>query len=54
MNQIWSVAGDEERADVNQMYLQPFLTYNWKSAAGLTVNAEADTKLGSRYDKCIH
>ncbi len=40
MNQIWSVAGDAERADVNQMYLQPFLTYNWKSAAGLTVNAE--------------
>jgi len=40
INQIWSVAGDEERADVNQMYLQPFLTYNWKSAAGLTVNAE--------------
>jgi hypothetical protein len=41
MNQIWSVAGDEERADVNQMYLQPFLTYNWKSGAGLTVNSEA-------------
>jgi hypothetical protein len=40
MNQIWSVAGDEERADVNQMYLQPFLTYNWKSGAGLTVNSE--------------
>jgi hypothetical protein len=40
MNQIWSVAGDKERADVNQMYLQPFLTYNWKSGAGLTVNSE--------------
>jgi hypothetical protein len=40
MNQIWSVAGDENRADVNQMYLQPFVTYNWKSAAGLTVNSE--------------
>jgi hypothetical protein len=41
MNQIWSVAGDADRADVNQMYLQPFLTYNWKSGAGLTVNSEA-------------
>jgi hypothetical protein len=41
MNQIWSVAGDAERADVNQMYLQPFLTKNWKSGAGLTVNSEA-------------
>jgi hypothetical protein len=40
MNQIWSVAGDEERTDVNQMYVQPFLTYNWKSGAGLTVNSE--------------
>jgi len=40
MNQIWSVAGDEDRTDVNQMYLQPFLTYNWKSGAGLTVNSE--------------
>lgn len=39
-NQIWSVAGDADRSDVNQMYLQPFLTYNWKSGAGLTVNSE--------------
>ncbi len=41
VNQIWSVAGDGTRADVNQMYVQPFLTYNWKSGAGLTVNSEA-------------
>jgi hypothetical protein len=40
INQVWSVAGDEARTDVNQMYLQPFLTYNWKSGAGLTVNSE--------------
>jgi CubicO group peptidase (beta-lactamase class C family) len=40
MNQIWSVAGDKDRDDVNQMYLQPFVTYNWKSGAGLTVNSE--------------
>jgi hypothetical protein len=40
MNQIWSVAGDEDRADVNQMYLQPFLTYNWKTGSGLTINSE--------------
>ncbi len=39
-NQIWSVAGDADRSDVNQMYLQPFLTYNWKSGSGLTVNSE--------------
>jgi len=40
VNQIWSVAGDETRADVNQMFLQPFLNYNWKSGAGAGVNAE--------------
>ncbi len=39
-NQIWSVAGDADRDDVNQMYLQPFLTHNWKSGSGLTVNSE--------------
>lgn len=39
-NQIWSVAGDENRSAVNQMYLQPFITHNWKSGAGLTVNSE--------------
>ena len=40
INQIWSVAGDENRTDVNQMYLQPFITYNWKSGTGLTLNTE--------------
>ncbi len=40
VNQIWSVAGDEKRADVNQMYLQPFLVKNWKSGAGVGLNAE--------------
>ncbi len=40
VNQIWSVAGEAERSDVNQMYLQPFITHNWKSGAGLTVNSE--------------
>ena len=40
VNQIWSVAGDEDAADVDQMYLQPFVTYNWKSGTGLTVNTE--------------
>jgi hypothetical protein len=39
-NQVWSVAGNEDRPDVNQLFLQPFLNYNWKSGAGLGVNAE--------------
>src|SRR5690606_14850807 len=40
VNQIWSIAGDDDRADVNQMFLQPFMTYNWKSGAGLGANME--------------
>jgi hypothetical protein len=39
-NQIWSVAGDADRNNVNQMFLQPFLSYNWKSGAGLGINSE--------------
>lgn len=40
VNQIWSVAGSDDRPDVNQMFLQPFLVHNWKSGAGLGVNME--------------
>jgi hypothetical protein len=39
-NQLWSFAGDKDRNDVNQMFLQPFLAHNWKSGAGLTLNSE--------------
>jgi len=40
VNQIWSVAGASDRAAVNQMFVQPFLLYNWKSGAALGGNAE--------------
>jgi len=40
VNQIWSVAGNEDRADVSQMFLQPFVNYNWKSGAGIGLNME--------------
>jgi hypothetical protein len=49
VNQIWSIAGSKDRADVNQMYVQPFLIYNWKSGAGvggvfeITQNWEANS-----------
>jgi len=39
-NQIWSVAGDKNRGDVNQLYVQPILVYNWKSGAGINMVAE--------------
>jgi len=40
INQIWSVAGSKDRSDVNQLFFQPFLSYNWKSGAGLGCNFE--------------
>ena len=40
VNQIWSVAGDANRSDINQMFVQPFMSYNWKSGAGLGINSE--------------
>jgi len=40
VNQIWSVAGSNSRPDVNQMFLQPFFAYNWKTGAGVGFNME--------------
>jgi hypothetical protein len=39
-NQIWSVAGNENRADFNSFYTQIFLSHSYKSGASLGVNAE--------------
>jgi hypothetical protein len=39
-NQIWSVVGASDRSAVNQLFMQPFFTHNWKSGAGLGANAE--------------
>jgi len=35
---VWSV--DEERQDVSQMFLQPFLAYNTKDAWTFTIQSE--------------
>ena len=39
-NQIWGVSGGENRPKVDQMFVQPFLAYNWKSGAGIGANME--------------
>jgi hypothetical protein len=39
-NQIWSVAGNQDRSDFNQFYTQIFLSHSYKSGASLGVNAE--------------
>ncbi|MFZ4634827.1 MAG: hypothetical protein ACOYNO_11525 [Saprospiraceae bacterium] len=39
-NHIVSVAGNDDRSDVNATFLNPFVTYNWKSGAGLSAVLE--------------
>jgi hypothetical protein len=50
VNNMWSVAGHENRPDVNQFYIQPFFNYNLKKAwylslqtSGITANWEKTT-----------
>jgi hypothetical protein len=40
INQIWSITGSSTRANVSQMFIQPFFVYNWASGAGLGGNIE--------------
>jgi hypothetical protein len=39
-NHIWSVAGDDDRADVSNTFLQPFIAYTTKDAWTFTLNTE--------------
>jgi hypothetical protein len=40
-NHIWSVAGHEDRADVNSTFLQPFLSYTTPDAWTFGINTES-------------
>ena len=40
-NHIWSVAGDEDRPDVNSTFLQPFVTYTTPGATTFGLNSES-------------
>lgn len=40
-NHIWSFEGDQNRADVNSTFLQPFLAYTTPNAWTFTVNSES-------------
>jgi hypothetical protein len=41
MNQLWSVAIEEDRKSVSQMFLQPFLAYTTKTHTTFTLSSEA-------------
>ena len=40
-NQIWSFAGDPAEKDINQAYMQPFISYATKNAWTFTLNSES-------------
>ncbi|WP_163516340.1 transporter [Gelidibacter japonicus] len=40
VNQVWSVAGNEDRADVNNTFIQPFLAKNFPGGYALSLNTE--------------
>jgi hypothetical protein len=40
-NHLWSFAGDDDRADVNATFLQPFLTYTTPTQWTFAVNTES-------------
>lgn len=40
-NQIWSVAGDDDRANISAMFLQPFVSYTTKMHTTVSLNTEA-------------
>jgi hypothetical protein len=48
MRQIWSFSGDKGRYDVNQLYIQSFITKNYKSGAGIGLSSE----ITSNYKGC--
>src|SRR5438477_10259425 len=41
MNQLWSVATEEDRKSVSQMFLQPFVAYTTSTHTTFTLNTEA-------------
>src|SRR6266567_6477081 len=41
MNQLWSVAIEEDRKSVSQLYLQPFVAYTLKTHTTLILSSEA-------------
>jgi hypothetical protein len=50
-NQLWSFAGDNARADVSQLFLQPFFAYQPTKAVTLAVNSESTANWKAAEDK---
>jgi hypothetical protein len=52
-NNVWSIAGKEERSDVNQMLLQYFINYNlpdgWYLSSGPIITANWKAESGQQW-----
>lgn len=46
-NHVWSVAGDNSRADINATFLQPFVSYTTSKATSITLNTESTYDWGA-------
>jgi hypothetical protein len=57
-NQIWSYGGDSTRAEVNQTFVQPFLSYSTSTGYTFTLQAEAsgnwEAPEGERWTVPVH
>ena len=40
-NHVWSFAGDKDRIDISNTFLQPFVAYTWPSAWTVSVQSES-------------
>jgi hypothetical protein len=50
-NHLWSYAGNDDRADVNATFLQPFLSFTTKTAVTIGLNTEATYSWDADHDQ---
>jgi hypothetical protein len=48
-NHVWSFAGDKDRVDISNTFLQPFAAYTWPSA--WTVSVQSETTYNWKIEK---
>ena len=48
-NHIWSFAGDDDRGDISNTFMQPFVAYTWPSA--WTVSAQSESSYNWKTDQ---
>jgi hypothetical protein len=41
-NHVWSIAGDSDRSDISNTFIQPFVSYTWSNAWTLSVQSESE------------